>query len=387
MKKILMFFAFASLAISSMAQDELSSGTSQMKYGVSTNSFWSNWFVQANASFSAFYMDEDYGKGLSESPFKSFRHDFGASFAIGKWFTPALGLRIKINGVWGKMPYLNEKMKYWNLQEQVLFNLSNMIYGYSDTRVWNFIPYMGFGTLRDCSIDRYAMGYSVGILNTFKINRHIMLNFDINLSGAEKDFDGIHDNLKSTYFKSKDHIVSAEVGVTFNIGKSSWDKTPDVDAIQTLNQGQIDAMSAQLADVQDENTKLQELVDSKSGLSDSLTEVIEKKDSGSIATIPLSIFFNVNELRVVSRRELLNVKTIVNFAKANGSEIVVTGYADSKTGQSQYNKNLSQKRADAIANELVKMGVKRSKIQVVAAGETNDLSPFDYNRRVTIEIK
>ncbi len=387
MKKVLICFAFACLATSSIAQDDLSSGASQMKYSVSTNSFWSNWFVQSNVSYSAFYMDEDNGKGLSDSPFKSFRRDFGVSFAVGKWFTPALGLRTKISGVWGKMPSLNEKMKYWNLQEQALFNLSNMIYGYSDTRVWNFIPYIGFGTLRHCSKDRYAMGYSAGILNTFKINKNIMLNFDVNLVGAEKDFDGVHGNATSVFFKSKDHIVSAEVGVTFNIGKSSWDRTPDVDAIQTLNQGQIDAMSAQLADVQDENAKLQELVDSKSGLSDSLSEVVEKNDNASITTIPLSVFFNIDESRMTSRRELLNVKTIVDFAKAKGSEVVVTGYADSKTGRPQYNKNLSQKRDDAVANELVKMGVERSKIQVVAAGGTNDLSPFDYNRRVTIEIK
>lgn len=387
MKKILIFFAFASCATFSMAQDELSSGVSRMKYSVSTNSFWSNWFVQANASYNAFYMDEDHGKGLSENPFKSFRRDFGASFAIGKWFTPALGLRTKINGIWGKMPSMNEKIKYWNLQEQALFNLSNMIYGYSDTRVWNFIPYIGFGTLRDCSDNRYAMGYSVGLLNTFKINKHIMLNFDINLSGAEKDFDGVHGNQKSISFKSKDNILCAEMGVTFNIGKSSWDKTPDVDAIQALNQGQTDAMSAQLADVQDENTKLQELVDSKSGLSDSLTEVVGKTDSESMVKISLSIFFNINDSRIASRKELLNVKTVATYAKANGSEIVVTGYADSKTGNPDYNKNLSQKRADTIANELVRMGVERSKIEVVAAGGTTELSPFDYNRRVTVEIK
>jgi len=33
------------------------------------------------------------------------------------------------------------------------------------------------------------------------------------------------------------------------------------------------------------------------------------------------------------------------------------------------------------------MGVERSKIEVVAAGGTTELSPFDYNRRVTVEIK
>ena len=66
---------------------------------------------------------------------------------------------------------------------------------------------------------------------------------------------------------------------------------------------------------------------------------------------------------------------------------MVTGYADSKTGSASWNKKLSQKRADTVADELVNMGVSRDNIEVVAAGGVNTLSPVSYNRRATVAIK
>ena len=41
----------------------------------------------------------------------------------------------------------------------------------------------------------------------------------------------------------------------------------------------------------------------------------------------------------------------------------------------------------ALADELVRMGVNRDRIEVVAAGGVGTLTPMEYNRRVVIEIK
>ena len=161
MKKLLIMLAFASVSVAGMAQDN-ESAVPEMKYSVATNSFWSNWFVQANLSGGVFYSNEEMGYGLSKSPFKGFRNNLGFSVAIGKWFTPGIGLRTKFNGVWGRTVASDDKdlnaSKYWVLNEQVLFNLSNMICGYNETRVWNFIPFFGAGLARSCTYNRYAMG-------------------------------------------------------------------------------------------------------------------------------------------------------------------------------------------------------------------------------------
>ena len=72
------------------------------KYSVATNSFWSNWFLQVGADWNAWYSGQEHGADLKRNPFKDFRSNPGAAVAIGKWFTPGLGLRIKAQGIWGK---------------------------------------------------------------------------------------------------------------------------------------------------------------------------------------------------------------------------------------------------------------------------------------------
>ena len=67
--------------------------------------------------------------------------------------------------------------------------------------------------------------------------------------------------------------------------------------------------------------------------------------------------------------------------------MVVTGYADFKTGTPAYNQKLSEKRAQVVAEELVKMGVSRDKIEVVGKGGVKDLTPISYNRRAVVTLK
>ena len=123
----------ASVSMSSMAQDVT---TTTEKYSVATNSFWSNWFVQANVAGSAFWGKQEEGNDFSKSPFKGVRNNLGFSVAVGKWFTPGLGLRTKFNGAWGRTVVSEDKKtnanKYWTLNEQILFNLSNMFCGYNE---------------------------------------------------------------------------------------------------------------------------------------------------------------------------------------------------------------------------------------------------------------
>ncbi|MDO4310700.1 MAG: OmpA family protein [Prevotella sp.] len=389
MKKLLFTLALAGVSVAGMAQNN-ETAVPEMKYSVATNSFWSNWFVQANLAGTAFYSNEEQGWELSKSPFKSFRNNLGFSVAIGKWFTPGLGLRTKFNGVWGRtvVPVEKEKAyddngnKYWTLNEQALFNLSNMFCGYSNTRVWNFIPYLGAGIGRNMSANTYAMGLSAGILNTFRVSDRFAINLELGYSLWETDMDGIsYGAIESKDGPaSRDQMFSVEVGLTYNVGKTRWNKTPDVDALKALSQSQIDALNAQLADSQNENAKLKDMLANQKPVE--TTKVVKE-----IAAAPVSVFFNIGKSRIASKKDLQNVKDLVEVAKANNSKIVVTGYADSKTGSAAFNQKLSQKRADVVANELVKMGVSRDNIEVVAAGGVNTLSPVSYNRRATVAIK
>ena len=378
MKKLLIVLAMCGLTMGASAQETTTDPV--QKYSVATNSFWSNWFIQVGADWNAYYSNEEHGQGLSHSPFKGFRAVPGFSVAVGKWFTPGLGLRTKFQGVWGRQVYDDVKhtRHMWTLNENVLFNLSNMLYGYNPERVWNFVPFLGGGINRNCSDNNYAMNLSFGVLNTFRVSNKVGINFELGWNYAEEDFDGISAGKGSRVWEGKDNRLYAEVGLTFNLGKATWEKTPDVDAIKALSQSQIDALNAQLNDANSENARLKNLLAEKKNEAPASVK--------NYSNAPMSVFFNINKAKVASRKDLVNVKGLADYAKENNVNLVVTGYADSATGSAAYNQKLSERRAETVANELVKMGVSRDQITTEGKGGVKDLSPVSYNRRATVKI-
>ncbi|WP_308276760.1 OmpA family protein [Prevotella sp.] len=378
MKKLLIVLAMCGLTMGASAQETTTDPV--QKYSVATNSFWSNWFIQVGADWNAYYSNEEHGQGLSRSPFKGFRAAPGFSVAVGKWFTPGLGLRTKFQGVWGRQVYDDVKhaRHMWTLNENVLFNLSNMLYGYNPERVWNFVPFLGGGINRNCSDNNYAMNLSFGVLNTFRVSNKVGINLELGWNYAEEDFDGISAGKGSRIWEGKDNRLYAEVGLTFNLGKATWEKTPDVDAIKALSQSQIDALNAQLNDANSENARLKNLLAEKKNEAPASVK--------NYSNAPMSVFFNINKAKVASRKDLVNVKGLADYAKENNVNLVVTGYADSATGSAAYNQKLSERRAETVANELVKMGVSRDQITTEGKGGVKDLSPVSYNRRATVKI-
>lgn len=376
MKKFLIMLAIAGVSLTSMAQE---TETTTEKYSVATNSFWSNWFVQGGVQWTAFYSSLEHGFDTSNNPFKSFRSNPQASVAIGKWFTPGLGLRTKVSGIWGKAN--GDSFKYWNAQEQVLFNLSNMLCGYNPKRVYNCIPFAGAGFARNMSSDMYAAGMSIGLLNEFNINKRVAINLELGWNRLENDFysEG-HANNGPRGWDSHDNYLYAELGLTLNIGKTGWSKVPDVDAIKALSQSQIDALNAQLADSKAENDRLKAMLNEKP------KEVVIPESIKQFITTPVSVFFNCGKTDVANPKDLVNVEALAKFAKTNNSKIMVTGFADSATGTPQINQKLSVKRAEIVKGELIKMGVNADNISTQAHGGVETLSPISFNRRATVQI-
>ena len=392
MKKFLMILAFASVSMASMAQEDPT-----LKYSVATNSFWQNWFVQVNASWNAFYSNEEKGADFAKGPFKDFRSAPGFSVAVGKWFTPGLGLRTKFAAMNGRSVISENKdandVKFWNVQEQALFNLSNMFCGYSATRVWNFIPYAGVGITRNCSYNTYELAASAGILNTWKLSKRVLLNLDLGMTMCGDDFEGRLGTKRYHDLGGKggdpspsnhDRWFTGEIGLTFNLGKVGWEKTPDVDAIKALSQSQIDALNAQLNDANAENARL------NARLREALANQKPAETPKAVrefVTTPVSVFFNINKTNIASQKDLVNIEGVAKYAAENNTNLLVTGYADSATGTPERNQWLSEERAKTVAEELVKMGVSRDKIETIGKGGVDELSPISFNRRATVQVK
>lgn len=379
MKKLLFLMVFAGVSFTSFAQNAVPTE----QYSVATNSFWSNWFIQVGVDWNVFYADQEHGNNYGRAPWRSFRSNPGASVAIGKWFTPGIGLRTKVQGIWGKTVGLDDNNrnsnKYWLVNEQVMFNLSNMLCGYSETRVWNVIPFAGAGVGRNMTYNRYAIGLSAGIQSSWKLSQKVRIYGEVGLNSMTGDFDGFS-VAGNRGWDNADNNVYAEVGLTFNLGSATWAATPDVDAIMTQHQAELDALNAKLNDANSENARLKELLANQKPVQEGPDVAAE------LAKIPVSVFFNINKSEIADEKDLVNVQVLADYAKANDLNMVVTGYADSETGSAEFNQKLSEERANTVANELQNMGVSASKITAKGNGGVADLTPIANNRRAIVQI-
>lgn len=381
MKKFLLALAVVGLSTTAVAQQ---TEIPTHKYSVATNSFWANWYVSAGADFTAAYTSQE--NCCNKNPFSVDRGTFGFDVAVGKWFTPGIGLRTKFNGIWAKQVNTRDdhhSYNYWNIHEDVTFNLSNLLFGYNEKRVWNFIPYVGMGVMRNMSANEYALTYNFGLLNNFRVSSRVQIFADLSCTAGEGFIDGADFGYPAKrVFATRryDKLVGLSVGVTYNLGKHTWEKTPDVDALMAMNKEQLDALNASLKEQQDENARLRDMLANQK-------PVTKVETKTQVVTTAQSVFFNIGSSKIASRKDLVNVKEVAEYAKANGSKILVTGYADSKTGSAEFNKQLSEKRAQAVADELVKMGVNRDNIITEAKGGVDTISPFSYNRRATVQIQ
>lgn len=105
--------------------------------------------------------------------------------------------------------------------------------------------------------------------------------------------------------------------------------------------------------------------------------------------LPDPVFFRINKY-VIDASEWAKVELAVNFLKENpNSTVVVTGYADKKTGTAKINLRLSEQRSNAVAKALEeKYGIANHRISVNWKGD--GLQPFeldnDKNRAVLFLI-
>ena len=384
MKKLFLLLAVASLSLGAMAQDEDDMDIAPAeRHRVATNGFWQNWFLGANVTWNAFY---GVGERSLVAPFRKFPsgtyyNGLGMSLSLGKWLTPVFGLRTKINA-WqmGKKDQGLGGDKYWTANEQLLINATSLFRGYDEQRFWNLIPYVGAGIHRNMTHAHYSTALSLGLLNTLRLSPRFSANIELAWNSAEGSNGGMA-------LKNRNQHFAVELGITWHIGKNNWKHATDQEAVSALTEGELDALNAQLADALAENERLQQELDAKPLPTAAVTTVAPAvRTVEKIISAPVSIFFKVGKTNVIASRDMLSVKALAELAIEKNASVLVTGYAD-KSGNADANMKLSERRAQAVADELVRLGVNRQRIEIVAAGGVDTLKPAEYNRRATIELK
>ena len=381
MKKIALLTVFAAGALSLSAQNstiEEKVEYSKDKYKVETNRFWSNWFISAGAGVNFGFTDHDKQADFGD------RISPALDISVGKWFTPGIGLRVSYSGLnmkgasnvtqdgpshttgkpmpMGKgsgydMQY--QKFSFYNLHGDVLFNLSNLLCGYNEKRIWNCSPYVGLGWGRVWDSPQFkGVTANLGVLNTFRLNDWLDANLDIRGMMTGEGFDGAWGSAEH------DGVLSATVGLTYKFKRRGWDRSKTV---YRYDYGDLESMRNKLNEMNAENERLKkELAQGKMAAA---RETVKRIASANLVTFPIGKSKLSNEARA-------NLGMLAEVIKAGDKNAVytITGYADAGTGSKRINEKLSKARAEAVYECLVEeFGIDKAQLKIDYQGGVENM--------------
>lgn len=198
--------------------------------GYVINSFWSNWYVQAGLDMS---LQNPYGHDFFGGVFPNGK-TFGVDVAVGKWFTPSIGLRGRVNWENGIGLFKNDhdnwlapfyqpgvnrsKGGYITVTGDIQFDLHNMIWGYRSDRMWNMQVFPRAGAAYNFGVSKGTPLLGIGIGNTFKINDRIGIYFDVAYNMVSSGFVGVEKN--TGIGSNSNGFFDIGAGVTVNLGKT-----------------------------------------------------------------------------------------------------------------------------------------------------------------------
>lgn len=342
--------------------------------GFVTNKFWDNWFISIGAGGQVYF-------GESDS-----KDDFGRritpafDFSVGKWLMPTLGIRAQVGGftlkgltadpanIYAKGPsrvdgYYKQKWQQFNVHVDGLLNLSNWIGGYRTDRFYEAVPFAGFGMIHGCSsVDKHEVHVrGHGLINKMRLSNAFDFNIEIKGSLVPQAFDG------DTGGSKGEGILGVTAGFTYKFNQRNFRREKPTEIISTgVSPEMLSAAEAKLAE---QIRRADRLQDELNQARKAQPQVVKE-----VKAAPLAIFFNINKANITAK-EMINLKYYAEIIKNNPNQVYrVTGYADKATGTPAYNQKLSEKRAQNVADALVKkFGVKASQLQVVGKGGVDNL--------------
>lgn len=322
--------------------------------------------------------NSDYGLG------KAVTGQFQLS--VGKLINPVWGVRLQgsilntklnsdyINGDNGT--FVNLKQKYVALRADAMFNISNAISGYNPDRVFDAYAFMGPSlTITKATIAKERktaalVGGTVGLGGKFNVSKSFDIYVEARGEVAQSPFGDYSSSIA-------DGNVAVTAGLTYYFGGKKFVKVTNMALLDAAN-GDIKKYKELLAQEQDaHNVTKAELEKEKKNIKvQEVVKVVETESAGDRA-----IFFTIGSARIDSKGKV-NIKLAAELMKANTDvKYVVYGYADKATGSVKTNQKLSEKRAKAVVDELVKNGV--SADQVEAKGMGGQENMFENSRALT----
>ena len=338
------------------------------------NPFKDNWFVTIGAGAQHYFGDHNRQAKVTEliTPY------FGIN--IGKWFSPNIGVRAGVGGftingltqndahsedeVYDASQGLEiEKFNYYHLSGDVMYNVSNLIGGYKEDRIYNLSPYVGLGWMvaTDEPIAK-EISANLGLYNSFKVSDALDVVLDVRGAMVNDRFDG---ELGKRKYEG---ILSALAGVNYKFKKRNWEG-PKTKVIK-YDEEQLRNLIARVEELSNDNESLKKQLENAQ--SQTITDI---QVQNKVLAAPVLITFPINQSEV-PKETRVNLGFFAKVIKTGSPDIVykITGYADMGTGTEKINEELSKKRAQAVYNILVnEFGISASQLRVVHAGGVENM--------------
>ena len=307
------------------------------------------------------------------------------SLGIGRFFAPAIGARLHVNGWQSKGGFrsISDTYKYNYITGDIdlLLNLTNMfskkshhflnvilVGGVGLNYAWhnndmaavlaknpgeNTNNAWGKGLDRD---DLLGHNLRAGVLLDFNLAKHWNL-------GVEVDFNSLDDRFNSKYTNRDDWMMTAQLSLTYKFGLKNPPAAKPV--IVTPVQTHTETEHVETTPVTPPTTTV---IKEAKPLKEVVYYAINVSDPKDVAAV---------------------AEECARWAKENpAKKLVVTGYADKGTGTAVINQRISDARAKKMVDALKKAGVLDSQIEAQGVGDK--VQPFtanDDNRCVIIEGK
>ena len=299
--------------------------------------------------------------------------------AVGKWFSPEIGVRLMYNGLsakgatrWGQahstgdqvdgwgIGMYKSKFKYFNFQIDAMFNFSNIICGYNENRVYNCSPYIGVGVMKVTDDPKEAaISGHFGIMNSFRISSAIDINLDLRGTLTSDALDGEFGG------RWGEGLFAATVGITYKINPRGWNRAKTVTR-NVYDNTELNRMREKLNRLNEENARLADELARKSQ---------EKPVVKQIASANVLIVFPIGK-STLSNQARVSLGMLADAINAGDESTVytITGYADAGTGSKELNERLSKERAEAVRDCLVdEFGVDASQLKVDYKGGVENM--------------
>ena len=322
--------------------------------------------------------------------------------ALGRQFTSVFGARLAVNawqskaGIDGPVSYGKWNWKYVAPGIDLTFNLSNLFCGFNPNRIFNFSVFAGAGAnigwdnkvadINAIGVANYPETYKYGVSeNTayawdgtkvrmfgragiaadFKVSNAVSLGLELNANT-------LSDRYNSKKAGNWDWYFNALAGLKINLGKTYSTRTIEAPKVP-------EKVVEKVIERVIEKPAPQSVVEP--------TRAVAQKKEDKFRR---DVFFQINKTQIAQLKasEKQKVQEVADYMKANPTSTVeVTGYADVGTGNPKINMNLSQRRAQAVRDALVKTyKIDASRIKVDYKGDT--IQPFakEIENRVAICI-